>query len=91
MGTVKYVGPVEGYEGLWIGVDWDSCSGSGSHDGSFRGIRYFFADSEASGSFVRPHVLQSPACGLTFIEAMVLKYKAESKNFEGIPQRPSFL
>jgi hypothetical protein len=88
VGTVKYVGEVEGYSGPWIGVDWDF--GPASHDGSFRGVRYFFADSEASGSFVRPHVLQDPACYLTFIDAMVLRYKAESKDLEGMLHNTSF-
>jgi dynactin complex subunit len=26
-GIVKYVGAVEGYEGAWVGVEWDSGQG----------------------------------------------------------------
>ncbi|KAE9452343.1 hypothetical protein C3L33_15756, partial [Rhododendron williamsianum] len=52
IGTVKYVGPVEGYSGKWVGVDWDNADG-GKHDGSLNGVRYFHAESEKSGSFQR--------------------------------------
>ena len=31
--TVRYVGEVEGYQGQWIGVEWDA-PGRGKHDGT---------------------------------------------------------
>jgi dynactin complex subunit len=52
IGTVKYVGNVEGYSDTWVGIDWDY--GGGKHDGSINDVRYFHAKSEKSGSFVRP-------------------------------------
>lgn len=80
IGTVKYVGPVQGYSGTWVGVDWDN--GEGKHDGSVNGVRYFQAKSERSGSFVRTQNL-SP--GISFLEALHIRYKGEStKEEEGM-------
>lgn len=41
-GAVCYIGPVDGYEGTWVGVDWDN-PGRGKHDGSIKGKQYFQA------------------------------------------------
>lgn len=73
IGTVKYLGPVKGYQGEWVGVDWDS--GHGRHDGSVDGVHYFDSHSEKSGSFVRPQALTA---GRTLLEAFVSKYRGES-------------
>lgn len=77
VGTVKYVGPVQGYDGAWVGMDWDS--GEGKHDGSVNGVRYFRANSERSGSFVRSSSL-SP--GISLLEALYNRYRAESSQEE---------
>ncbi|KAI8568646.1 hypothetical protein RHMOL_Rhmol02G0216600 [Rhododendron molle] len=78
IGTVKYVGPVEGYSGKWVGVDWDNADG-GKHDGSLNGVRYFHAESEKSGSFVRPHNLSA---GITLLKALEIRYKSISTQEE---------
>ncbi|KAL5157884.1 Tubulin-folding cofactor E [Glycine soja] len=70
IGTVKYVGPVEGYSDTWVGVDWDN--GEAKHDGSINGVRYFHAKSERSGSFVRAHNLNQ---GISLLEALESRYK----------------
>ena len=31
---------VQGYEGVWIGVEWDD-EGRGRHDGTVNGVQYF--------------------------------------------------
>ncbi|QCD77265.1 kinesin family member 1/13/14 [Vigna unguiculata] len=77
IGTVKYVGPVEGYSDTWVGVDWDN--GEGKHDGSMNGVRYFHAKSERSGSFVRPHNLNQ---GISLLEALESRYKSDSTKDE---------
>ncbi|XP_062091919.1 tubulin-folding cofactor E [Humulus lupulus] len=77
IGTVKYLGPVQGYSGSWVGVDWDS--GDGKHDGSINGVRYFQAKSERSGSFVRTHNLSS---GISLIEALRLRYQGDTTKEE---------
>ncbi len=40
IGTVRYVGPVDGTNGLWLGVEWDDQT-RGKHDGIKDGKRYF--------------------------------------------------
>lgn len=39
-GTIKYVGSIDGYSGVWYGIDWDD-KGRGKHDGIVKGVRYF--------------------------------------------------
>ncbi|CAJ1962882.1 unnamed protein product [Sphenostylis stenocarpa] len=77
VGTVKYVGPVEGYSDTWVGVDWDN--GEGKHDGSINGVRYFCTKSERSGSFVRAHNLNQ---GISLLEALDRRYKSDSTKDE---------
>lgn len=40
-GTVRYVGPVDGTSGEWLGVEWDDAEARGKHDGVKDGRRYF--------------------------------------------------
>jgi dynactin complex subunit len=70
IGTVKYIGAVEGHPGTWVGVDWDN--GEAKHDGSLNGVRYFEARSQLSGSFVRA---QNLTAGISFIEALYIRYR----------------
>ncbi|XP_047251762.1 tubulin-folding cofactor E isoform X4 [Capsicum annuum] len=77
IGTVKYVGAVEWYEGNWVGVDWDN--GDGKHDGSHNGVRYFEAQGPKTASFVRPHNLSS---GVTLLKALEFRYHGESTKEE---------
>lgn len=78
IGTVKYVGAVEGYSGNWVGIDWDN-DGDGKHDGSINGVRYFQAKSPNSASFVRPQNLSS---GITLLQALELRYRSISTKEE---------
>ncbi|KAG8472672.1 hypothetical protein CXB51_034561 [Gossypium anomalum] len=74
VGTVKFVGNVEGYSGTWVGVDWDN-EGDGKHDGSINGVRYFQGRSQNSASFLRPQNL-SP--GISLLQALKLRYQSHS-------------
>ncbi len=38
--TVRYIGPVKGTEGEWLGVEWDD-PGRGKHNGEREGVEYF--------------------------------------------------
>jgi hypothetical protein len=38
--TIRYIGPVEGTQKEWLGVEWDDPT-RGKHDGEHKGIRYF--------------------------------------------------
>ncbi|KAK2969101.1 hypothetical protein RJ640_028808 [Escallonia rubra] len=77
IGTVRYVGHVEGYSGSWVGVDWDS--GDGKHDGSINGVRYFQAKEQKSGSFARPHNLSG---GISMLQALEIRYRTTSTKEE---------
>lgn len=80
VGTVKYVGGVEGYSGAWIGVDWDN-DGDGKHDGTFNGVFYFNGRSQTSASFVRSEKLSR---GINLLQALELRYQTtSSKDEEG--------
>ncbi|XP_010427979.1 PREDICTED: tubulin-folding cofactor E-like [Camelina sativa] len=78
VGTVKYVGGVEGYSGTWIGVDWDQ-DGDGKHNGSVNGVFYFNGRSQTSASFVRSQNLSS---GITLLQALELRYRTASTKDE---------
>ncbi|XP_025807024.1 tubulin-folding cofactor E [Panicum hallii] len=73
IGTVRYLGPVEGHSGDWVGVDWDDGAG-GRHDGSVAGRRYFVAAGERSASFARPTALSK---GMSLPDALRLRYRVE--------------
>lgn len=70
--TVRYVGPVDGQEGIWVGVEWDDSS-RGKHDGATGGRRYFCCCSKAptAGSFVR---INKVSAGHILVDALVLRY-----------------
>ena len=36
--TIRYIGNIEGQNGIWIGLEWDDES-RGKHDGSHQGQR----------------------------------------------------
>ncbi|KAI5736266.1 hypothetical protein M8J76_001573 [Diaphorina citri] len=69
-GTIRYVGSVEGTQGVWYGIDWDSET-RGKHDGSHNGVKYFWTHSTTSGSFMRRDKLNF---GSSFMEALHRKY-----------------
>lgn len=51
-GTIKYVGQLANSKFIWLGVDWDD-SKNGRHNGSFKGITYFYTHHPTSGSFLK--------------------------------------
>ncbi|KOB69780.1 putative tubulin folding cofactor E [Operophtera brumata] len=53
-GTVKFIGEISGYKGIWYGVEWDDAA-RGKHDGSVDGVQYFKTSRPGAGSFVRPN------------------------------------
>lgn len=77
-GTIRYIGPVSGHDGEWIGVDWDDDSG-GKHDGTVNGTRYFSARTSSSGSFVRSKGLSA---GISLLDAIYRRYRGESTKEE---------
>ncbi|XP_042895224.1 tubulin-specific chaperone E isoform X1 [Parasteatoda tepidariorum] len=72
-GTVLYVGPIEGVDGTWLGVEWDNLT-RGKHSGCYNNINYFQTSIPNAGSFIR----QSKAdLGISCPKAVRLKYGHE--------------
>lgn len=78
--TVRYVGPVVGQKGVWVGVEWDDPS-RGKHDGSTGGNKYFDCRSgPTAGSFIRA---EKVPVGTSLIDALRIRYtnqRAEGQN-----------
>ncbi|XP_022905400.1 tubulin-specific chaperone E [Onthophagus taurus] len=70
IGTIKYIGQVSDYAGIWIGVDWDDPT-RGKHNGTIKGVCYFEASFPTSGSFVRPEKVN---LGQTAVTALTSRY-----------------
>ena len=72
IGTVRYIGPVKGTSGDWIGIEWDE-SARGKHDGVYDHIRYFTCDETRGNcaSFVR---IRKINCGKSFLDAFYERY-----------------
>jgi hypothetical protein len=72
-GTIRYIGPVSGQQGEWIGIEWDD-SERGKHDGETGGVKYFTVKQAGAGSFVRSHKIEA---GVAFVQALKARYKPE--------------
>ncbi|XP_019872154.1 tubulin-specific chaperone E isoform X2 [Aethina tumida] len=55
-GSIKYIGPLEGYPGKWLGIDWDDPT-RGKHNGMIKGVQYFETRHPKSGSCLRQEVV----------------------------------
>lgn len=82
-GFCRYVGPVYGQTGTWVGIEWDD-SNRGKHDGKHDGERYFECKRKKGkeaetkrASFVRA---QKVAPGTDFVSAAKEKYEFESQD-----------
>ena len=81
-GFCRYVGPVCGQTGTWVGIEWDD-SNRGKHDGKHDGERYFECKRKGKeeetkrASFVR---VQKVAPGTDFVSAAKEKYEFESQD-----------
>lgn len=73
--TVRYLGQVDGQQGVWVGLQWDDIE-RGKHDGSLNGRRYFScSDGQQSASFVRKQKLLDVATfGITVKEALIRRF-----------------
>lgn len=93
-GTVRYVGPVQGTKGTWLGVEWDHAD-KGKHDGEHKGIRYFEVSRPDSrcASFVRAptQTYGSPlkVGGCSLVSALRHKYIANDNRSSGSPANSS--
>ncbi|KAL4854293.1 Tubulin-folding cofactor E [Chlorella vulgaris] len=83
--TVRYVGPLEGQHGTWVGIEYDE-AGRGKHDGSLGSTRYFCSTNPTAGSFVRlPKLLEAGDFGRSLAEAALDRYGRMSVGGNGQP------
>jgi hypothetical protein len=69
--TVRYIGPVSGQEGTWVGVEYDDPQ-RGKHDGMHAGVRYFATlGGPSAGSLVR---LRQVNWGVSVLDALLARY-----------------
>jgi hypothetical protein len=73
--TVRYLGPVAGQQGDWVGVEYDDPA-RGKHDGVSGGVRYFSTRSGGprAASLVRADKV---AWGTSVLEALLARYNNE--------------
>lgn len=85
--TIRYVGPVEGQSGDWVGLEWDDIC-RGKHDGSHDGRRYFECNrGRSSGSFVRlSKFVKAVEFGSSLIQAVQRRYSDRSAAQEQVPR-----
>ncbi|KAL9050323.1 MAG: hypothetical protein Q9162_006711 [Coniocarpon cinnabarinum] len=74
--TIRYIGPVQGTSGSWLGVEWDDGQ-RGKHAGFYNGMKYFKCASShpTPTSFVRPSRPADPPRNL--LEAVKHKYASD--------------
>ncbi|EIN07095.1 RNI-like protein [Punctularia strigosozonata HHB-11173 SS5] len=71
LGTIRYIGPVDGTRREWLGVEWDDPL-RGKHDGTKGGKRYFSCLHPGAGSFIRD--TSAINWGFSFLTALRSKY-----------------
>ncbi|KAG4305525.1 hypothetical protein PORY_001081 [Pneumocystis oryctolagi] len=83
--TIRYIGPLKGIKGKWLGVEWDDPS-YGKHNGTYLGETYFECKKENSGSFIRQS--RTKDINKSFVDAFNDKYKhmdvKEHNNIESL-------
>ncbi|CAF1569632.1 unnamed protein product [Adineta ricciae] len=73
--TVRYIGPVDGHPGQWIGIEW--WNQEGKHNGTFNGKFYFQTTHPMTGSFIRQERIQF---GHSFTQAICRQYVKSFSN-----------
>ncbi|PIA15487.1 RNI-like protein [Coemansia reversa NRRL 1564] len=83
-GIVRYVGPVAGTKGNWLGVEW-ATSGRGKHNGTKDNHQYFVCKRQQNnGSFIRN--IQRINWGQTLFSAAQQRYITDSNEIKCYPK-----
>ncbi|KAJ1787732.1 hypothetical protein LPJ59_005675, partial [Coemansia sp. RSA 2399] len=84
-GIVRYIGPVCGTSGEWLGIEWADTQ-RGKHRGTKDGKQYFECSlsAETKGSFIRN--VDRIDWGQTVLEATRSRYIVDAKELELLPQ-----
>ncbi|XP_030765565.1 tubulin-specific chaperone E [Sitophilus oryzae] len=75
-GTVRYIGKLPDYPGIWYGIEWDDPT-RGKHNGTVNGVQYFQTKHLTSGSFVRREKINF---GRSLIEAIIVRYSGQESD-----------
>ncbi|KAF7273590.1 hypothetical protein GWI33_013698 [Rhynchophorus ferrugineus] len=75
-GTVRYIGKLPNYSGIWYGIEWDDSS-RGKHNGTVNGVQYFETKHPTAGSFVRGEKINF---GQSLIEAIIVRYGGQEND-----------
>ncbi|EGC30759.1 hypothetical protein DICPUDRAFT_157468 [Dictyostelium purpureum] len=80
IGTIRYEGSVDGFDGNWYGIEWDDPK-RGKHFGTVKGKQYFQCQYNGSGSFMKPEKLVK---GKHFLEMLFNKYHHKIENYDDL-------
>ena len=73
-GFIRYMGPVQGQQGLFYGIEWDDPA-RGKHAGTYNSVQYFQTAHPHSGSFLPQNSKKlSGKPFVSFLEALQEKY-----------------
>ncbi|KAM9960418.1 hypothetical protein ACTFIW_009558 [Dictyostelium discoideum] len=80
VGTIRYQGKVDGFEGNWYGIEWDDPK-RGKHQGTVKGKQYFKCINKGSGSFMKYEKLIK---GETFMKSISDKFHQKIDNYDDL-------
>jgi tubulin-specific chaperone E len=80
LASVRYIGPIDGKAGTWVGVEWDHRS-RGRNDGSVAGRRYFTCFHHPAASFINKDKVRA---GIGLHEAVRARYTPEVQDLRGM-------
>ncbi|KAK5575676.1 hypothetical protein RB653_006809 [Dictyostelium firmibasis] len=80
VGTIRYEGKVDGFEGNWYGIEWDDPK-RGKHQGTVKGKQYFKCINNGSGSFMKFEKLIK---GETFMKLISDKFHQKIGNYDDL-------
>ncbi|KAF2069020.1 hypothetical protein CYY_009660 [Polysphondylium violaceum] len=81
IGTIRYEGKVDGFEGNWFGIEWDHPT-RGKHRGTVKGKQYFQCQyPDSSGSFMKKEKIIK---GVDLIHALITKFTRKLENYDDL-------
>jgi len=81
IGTIRYEGKVDGFEGNWFGVEWDHPT-RGKHRGTVKGKQYFQCQyPDSSGSFMKKEKIIK---GFSLIHSLITKFTRKLENYDDL-------
>ncbi|EGG20422.1 tubulin binding cofactor E [Cavenderia fasciculata] len=79
-GTIRYMGDVDGFAGMWYGIEWDDPT-RGKHKGTIKQRTYFGCTGGGSGSFMK---IEKLVGGTNLIHALLRKFGHKIDNYDDL-------